>query len=156
MFRLIFKNLWNLRRRYMWLFIELIIITCISWYIVDAAAVSIADSKVPTGYDSDRLALLDVSSLHHHDHRYREDRTDSLSQEQDYNTLLGKMRRLDGVERASVIPGMYINSSGLVMTSYNSGNPADTLIKSVYQVSFYPGQEFFETYGIRSAPGSPT
>lgn len=156
MFRLIFTNLWNLRRRYMWLFIELIIITCISWYIVDAAAVSIADSKVPTGYDSDRLALLEVSILHHHDHRYREDRTDSLSQEQDYNTLLGKMRRLDGVERASVIPDMYINSSGLVMTSYNSGNPADTLIKSVYQVSFYPGQEFFETYGIRSAPGSPT
>ncbi|MDE6135194.1 MAG: FtsX-like permease family protein [Muribaculaceae bacterium] len=156
MFRLIFKNLWNLRRRYMWLFIELIIITCISWYIVDAAAVSIADSNAPTGYDPDRLALLDVGILHDQAPRYRKDRADSLSQEQDFNTLAGKMRRLDGVERVSVISNMYINGWGYSRTNYKTGNPADTLVKSVYQMSFYPGQEFFETYGIRSVPGSPT
>lgn len=104
MLKLIFKNLWNRRRKYAWLFIELILVTALSWYIIDPAAVSIADAAMDLGYDADRLAVVEINTLNKKSASFSEAEADSTAQTANFERLMYKIRHYDGVERAAAIP----------------------------------------------------
>lgn len=55
------KNLWNNRRANVWIFIELVIISIVTWIIADPVAVAVSDSMLPTGYDNDRLLIAGIA-----------------------------------------------------------------------------------------------
>ena len=55
MWKLILKNLWARRRRNGWLLAELILVSIISWVILDPVIVVTHDRNIPLGYDADRL-----------------------------------------------------------------------------------------------------
>lgn len=151
--KLILKNLWNRRGRYAWLFIELIVVTAIAWYVLDKAAVSIADTKLPVGYDVDRLALVSVRTLPEAAKGYVAD-LDSAQKAENFDTFMDKLRRYEGVERISPqYAGNFLNNGSISINHYDSGQPSDTLVKHGFEVQFSGGTEFFETYGIKSVEG---
>lgn len=157
MFKLILKNLWNRRGRYAWLFIELVIVTCLSWFIVDRVTVSLADSNIPLGYDADRLVLMAVGSFPEDNPNFKAAANDSASQAADFRRLADKLRAIPGVERVTFVnDGQELNANGISLSDYTTGNPADTLLHNISNLSFWPGYEYFETMGIKSVPGSPT
>ncbi len=98
MLQLIFKNLWNMRGRYAWLFLELIIITGITWFIIDRTVVSLSDKYLPLGYESDRLVRVAIGTLptDHPEHA----QTDSATNADNAYSLIAKLRRIEGVEYA--------------------------------------------------------
>lgn len=154
--RLIFKNLWNRRGKYAWLFIELIIVTVISWWMLDRAAVSISDANLPLGYEADRLVVVKVSTLPSSARNYVPD-LDSAAVAANFDTFIGKLRRYPGVERVSPqTEGNILNEQSLSVNGWRAGSAADTLGKVVNSITFTPGTEYFETYGIEAAPGSPS
>lgn len=152
---IIFKNLWNRRGRCAWIFIELIVVTCLAWYILDPAIVSWYDANIPLGYDADRLVVVELATLPDSDPRYDSDTT--RVQADDMHRLLTKLKSFGGVENvAAHQSGNTINSQSISIDELKAGIPRDTLAKCVNSVTFIPGQHFLETYGIESVPGSPT
>lgn len=53
MLKLIFKNLWARRRRNGWLLAELILVSIVTWIILDPVIVVTHDRSIPLGYDAD-------------------------------------------------------------------------------------------------------
>ena len=55
MLKLILKNLWARRRRNVWLLAELILVSIVTWIILDPVIVTTYDRSIPLGYDTHRL-----------------------------------------------------------------------------------------------------
>lgn len=58
MFKLIMKQLWSRRKNNAWLFVELVVVTVVSWIVLDPVIVSLYDKHVPLGYDVERLCVI--------------------------------------------------------------------------------------------------
>lgn len=151
------KNIWNNRRANAWIFVELVIISIVTWIVADPVAVAISDSRLPTGYDNDRILLAEMASLSP-DVPWFDPARDSLDvNTADVETVLMKLRHHPAVESVTIdkgfgLPGNESNS----MDTPRSGNAAvDTVAKMINSFYYHRGTQFFETLGIKSAPGSP-
>lgn len=157
MFKIILKNLWNRRGRYAWLFIELIIVTCLSWFIVDKAVVNIVERSLPLGYDADRLAIVAIHSLAEESPRFNKEADDSLARVADMQRVITKIRSYNGIEDLSVnYIDDHINANMLAINQLKTYTPRDTLSKGVLTMSFNPSDPFFKVYGMVTAPYSPS
>lgn len=63
MWKMIIKNLWNRRQRNVWLLAELILVSVVTWVILDPVIVLLHDNTLPLGYDADRLCLVEIAGL---------------------------------------------------------------------------------------------
>jgi len=154
----IFENLWNLRRGNFWLFIELILVTMLSWIIIDPVAVSIADTSLPLGYDIDRLVSVSFESLPEDAPGY-----DNIYDSVDENrraveAVMSKLRTDAAVESAcNMHEYPPIGNNSISVRTLSIGNPAtDSVAKNVNTIIYPLNEQFFETYGIKTLPGSPS
>ena len=137
------------------LFLELVIITVVAWAVLDPAVVNLYYRLLPLGYDGDQLiyAECQVGDTYETD-----ENGDQLSP---YNITESRrqqmLRQLSDVEGvASVyLYGDDYGSVGYTNQAYSQCcNEGDTLF--VTNVNFVPDSRFFETYGLRPLPGSPS
>lgn len=153
MWKLIIKNLWSRRKRNGWLLAELILVSVVTWVIMDPAIVLLHDTSLPLGYDAGRLCLIEISSLDPRAADYDEQAVDSATQTANFFRLLDKIKNRPEVENVSpLLRFTYMNSQG------NSSRDmhADSLELFANILYFTPGQHYFETYGIKAASGSPS
>lgn len=158
MWKLIFKNLWSRRSRNGWIFVELVIVTIILFVLVDKLAVSLYDSSLPLGYDADRLCVVTVGGLKKSHPKFVKERHDSTSRVDDVMFLKNKIKSMPEVENATVSMWQYIHCPGGNSNQMASGDAAkDSVnITTLITYNFHPGQNFFETYGIKAVEGSPS
>lgn len=131
-----------------WLFLELVIITVVAWVVFDPAIVNLYYKSLPSGYDNDRLlyaeTILNRISVDGH---YLV--TDERKQE-----MIRRLESVEGIERVYV----YDNNWGSIgfdnISFYKLKKDQDTLW--VPQISFIHDAGFFETYGLKPLPGSPS
>lgn len=152
MWKLIIKNLWSRRKRNGWLLAELILVSVVTWIIMDPVMVLVHDTSMPLGYDSDRLCKIDLATLDPHASGYDEQATDSASMADNLLRLINKIKNRPEVESVTPLDFAYMNSMGSSSNRYQ----ADTLEVHPFLMSFIVGQHYFETYGIKAAPGSPS
>lgn len=131
-----------------WLFLELVIITVVAWVVFDPAIVNLYYKSLPSGYDNDRLlyaeTILNRISVDGH---YLV--TDERKQE-----MIRRLESVEGIERVYVYSKNW-GSIGLDNVSYcRLKKDQDTLW--VAQISFIHDASFFETYGLKPLPGSPS
>lgn len=62
MISLLIKNLWHRRAANIWLFVELVVVTVVTWVIIDPVVVRVPDRMLPLGYDEDRLFYISLAS----------------------------------------------------------------------------------------------
>ena len=74
MWKIIFQNLWNRRKKNGWIFTELIIVTIILWVLVDVSAVYLYNKSLPLGYDADRLCMVSFRTYSNQAPMYMEER----------------------------------------------------------------------------------
>lgn len=158
MWKLILKNLWSRRKRNSLLVAELIIVTIVTFVLVDKVAVSMFDSNLPLGYDSDRLCVVSFKAYDAKSPRFDKERNDSASRVDDALFLYKKIKSLPQVENATAVPWGFINDMGGSSNQFCSGNEEKDSVYSTscIQLSFVPGMNYFETYGIKSVQGSPS
>lgn len=152
MFKLIWKNLWARRRKNGWLLAELILVSIISWVVLDPVIVVTHDRNIPLGYDAERLCLISLGALQPQAPGYDAEAQDSATLVDNYYNLVRYVKDFDGVESATPVLGFcYPNSSG----SSNSQLFAegDTIPLSIMMIQFLPHTNFFDTYGFRSGKG---
>ena len=155
----ILKNLWNRRRANASLFVELIIVSILTWIMADQLVPSLYDTSLPNGYDHDRMAIISVACLPDNAPQYDAAMDSAAMREEAAAGIHAKIRAYEAVEHATEMgeypfPGGESNSS----KTYVAENPADD---SVYMFSpnymFVPADDdFFLTYGIEAEPGSPS
>ena len=152
MFKLIVKNLWQRRRQNAWLFAELIIVTVLTWIIVDPTVVGLYDLNAPLGYDADRIVRVSVATYPEEAEQY-----DSLVvTDEAYEALRAKADRLPEVEAVSYL-SMGIDDNSSINNGLETGNEAvDTVVGAIYGYNIVPGEKFFTLYGIEPTEGSPS
>ena len=135
-----------------WLFLELIVITVVAWVVIDPAVVNLYYMNQPVGYDSDRLVLTEIKRI------YNSDGTGSANAMEQMNEylprLVEKLKATDDIENVYGYENPYSALShrygGLRLICREN----DTI--GVSSVTFVDGQHFFETYGLKPLPGSPS
>ncbi len=156
MLKIIFKNLWNRRRQNGWLFAELIIVTILTWVVIDPTIVGISDLNSPLGYDADRLVKITVECLPDGAENFDQDRCDPESRENDYRAVRLKAAALPDVEKC-IVEVQGINDFGYMSGGHSTGNAAvDSVVKSSFTVRYLRNEPILSTYGIRAAEGSPS
>ena len=147
MWKLILKNIWSRRKQNGWLLAELVVVTVVTWVIIDPVVVLWHDTSLPMGYDIDRICKVELASKLPMAKDY--DRTASDADAQ--ALLIDKMRMHPSVAIACPLGNKYLSSRG-----YSSGSlQMDTTLFRVSFVDFYPHTDFFRAYGIKPIEGSP-
>lgn len=152
MLKVILKNLWARRSRNGWLLAELILVSIVSWIILDPVIVVTHDRNIPLGYDADRLCLVSLGALQPQAPGYDAQAEDSTVLMNSYLNLVRRAQDFPGVELATPLLGYcYPNSQGSSNNSMRA--EGDTLDISTMWMFFLPHTRFFETYGFRPGKG---
>ncbi|MBQ5936242.1 MAG: ABC transporter permease [Bacteroidaceae bacterium] len=135
-----------------WLFLELIVITVVAWVVIDPAVVNLYYMNQPVGYDSDRLVLAEINRI------YNSDGTGTYNAIEQMNEylprLVEKLKATDDVENVYGYENAYSTISSKYSAQRLICRENDTI--GVSCVTFVDGQHFFETYGLKPLPGSPS
>ncbi|MCI1647034.1 MAG: FtsX-like permease family protein [Bacteroides sp.] len=139
MLRQIIKMLWNTRRHNLWIMLELVVITIVSWAIIDPLFVLKYNQSIPGGYDADGLYRLElVRNL-----------TDTISVPlRDYERIMEELRNYRDIESATcVLRGAYPSSPGNNVSFVYK----DTMKVPMSYIPFFPHSSFFQTWRFCSA-----
>ena len=137
------------------LFLELVVITVVAWAVFDPAVVNLYYRSLPLGYDSSQLLYAEtevngswnevVDGVPQDPYEMTEKRRDQI---------LRQLTSVEGVESAY----LYEQEFGAVGYSRPAFNECvvggDTLYLAV--INFCSDAHFFETYGLKPLPGSPS
>lgn len=156
MFKIILKNFWMRRRSNGWLFAEIVIVTILTWVMVDPTVVSLYERYKSFGYDTDRIVNIQVGEYSNNAEKY-DAQYESIDEK--WSAIANIMRKAEAlpeVEQAERI-STPINSQFI---SYAEFKPVieglDTLsINSHLKINLRNGEKFFSTYGIEASSGSP-
>lgn len=155
MFTIIFKNLWNRRKQNGWLFAELIIVSILTWAIIDPTAVILHNITSDLGYDADRLINIRIGNYRPGSKYFDNNEDDEETAMKNFNIIRSKVSHLPDVEKFTVSADG-INGSDYMVGQLNSGNPAiDTIAGNSLHMNFSCSEHFFSTYGLEAAEGSP-
>ncbi|MDE6240349.1 MAG: ABC transporter permease [Muribaculaceae bacterium] len=156
MLKIILKNLWQRRRQNTWLFVELIIITILTWIIADPTIVGLYDLSMDLGYDADRIVRVSVKTYPEEADQYNPAYQSAEIQAESFDRLLTKASGLPKVEISSYLT-QAIDDDFNINNPYMIGDEAvDTLVGGIYGMFIMPGEKFFSLYGIESTDGSPS
>lgn len=153
MIRLIIRNLWARRRRNIWLLGELILVSVLTWNMVDPIVVMTHDRSLPLGYNTKGLYILSFGVYPSQSAVYQKAEDDSLQMMNNLFRLLDQVRLYPNIQSATPIVGFTYPSSG---GNSSSGFQYDTLGINVSFIHFLPNSAFFETFGIRALEGKST
>lgn len=138
-----------------WLFLELVIITVVAWAVFEPAVVNLYYRSLPLGYDNSQLLyaetavggeyLMDENGTPHDPYEITQERRQQM---------LRQLSDVEGVASVYLYNDDY-GSVGFTNHAYAICNyEGDTTY--VASINFVPDARFFETYGLRPLPGSPS
>lgn len=153
MWKLILKNLWSRRKRNGWLMAELVLVSVVTFVIIDPVVVMNHYLNKPLGYDADRLCLIEIGEVDKNAPHFSEGDADAEAKLANMFRIKEQLASHPEVENACMLRWTYINargnsSQGISIDSTNFIYP--------FRIDALIDQQFFETYGIKSAPGSPS
>ena len=144
------KNLWTRRKQHVWLCVELVLISVVSWFVIDPLFVEVYDIFVePDGFDTSSLCCL--RPMNDYDDAW----ADPEPLEKDLNVIKNKILEMDEVESLCFETSWFLFSD-VNQHSYVS-LPGDTT-KSCYGVVNWVidvDNDYFKTYGYKVIAGNP-
>ena len=138
-----------------WLFLELVIITVVAWAVFDPAVVNLYYRSLPLDYDNSQLLYAEtevngswsefVDGVPQDPYEMTEKRRDQI---------LRQLMAVEGVESAYLYEQDY-GSLGFSHPTF-TGCLADGDTLYLANINFCSDAHFFETYGLKPLPGSPS
>ena len=138
-----------------WLFVELVVITVVAWAVFDPAVVNLYYRCRTLGFDTDKLLYAETTVGAWDEDASEEDRSDPYNPtEERRQQMLRQLTAVDGVASAYLYDEEY-GSIGFTSQGYSPCRiDKDTLWLAA--IRFVPDSRFFETYGLKPLPGSPS
>lgn len=138
------------RKTSIWLTLELVLVTFACWWAFDPVLVAHTVTRLPMGYDADRLVKFQVASTKPLNWQIAE--LGTVPEEEE--VLLQKVREMDEVVEAYPARSVPMGF-GSVPTNTYFFNEGDSLL--AWQYRFMPDSKMFEVYGLQSiTPDVPT
>lgn len=139
MLQQIMNMLWNSRRHNLWIMLELVVITIVSWAVLDPLFVLTYNQSIPNGYDAEGLYRLEVTR----------NKADTLSvPARDFERIMQGLRHHKDIESATcVLSGAYPSSPGNNMNRVFK----DSVEVRMTYIPFFTNSGFFRTWRFRSA-----
>ncbi|WP_294633338.1 ABC transporter permease [uncultured Bacteroides sp.] len=153
MLKLILKNLWARRRRNGWLLAELVLVSIISWVVLDPVIVVTHDRNIPLGYDADRLCLVSLGALQPNAQGYDPAAQDSAVLLDSYFNLVRHAADFEGVEATAPVLGFCYPNSPQGNSNTQLIAEGDSVKVTIMQMYFMPHTRFFEAYGFKEGEG---
>lgn len=151
MFKMILKNLWARRWRNGWLFAELIIVAVVAWNVIDPIIVDSWVVSQPMGFETNRVCMVNIVTYPKASPQYKAENDSTIID--DYMRLRDAVRRIDGVEYATVVPRMLNIPSTMRQIGTTFINEQNKENKAAgYIMAYMPGTDYFETMGIKPLP----
>lgn len=148
----IFKNLWARRWRNGWLFAELIIVAVVAWNVIDPIIVDSWVLAQPMGFETNRVCMVNIATYPKASSQYKAENDSTIID--DYMRLREAVRRIDGVEYATVVPRMLNIPSTMRQFGAYLSTEKDPERKIIgYGIAYMPGTDYFETMGIKAIQG---
>lgn len=155
MLKHIFIQFWNRRRANAWLLVELLLVFCLLWYIVDYLFVLEYNRSLPSCRNLAHTWRIDVDLLPEEDPDYQPGQSDSTALEVNYDRVLDRIRHFKDVEALTVLhqwnaPG----SGGYACDPYR--NVQDTArVGQIISFFFDYRTDFFRVFGYTTSDGKP-
>ena len=138
MLRHIFINLWNTRRRNIWIMLELVVIAIVCWMVIDPIFVILYNKSISNGFETDGLYRLQLSKVPN----------GNAGTSEEFYQLMQRLREHKQIESATyIVGGQYPCAPG---RSYGKLRK-DTVSVDVAFMTFIPKSDFFKTWRMRSA-----
>ena len=153
MWKLILNNLWSRRKRNGWLMAELILVSVVTFIIIDPIVVLNHYMSQPLGYDADRLCIVELGRVNEKAPHFSKDDANKKTKLANILRVKDKLASHPDVESACILGWAYINSQGNASSEISIDSTESCY---VHRVPAFIDQQLFETYGIKSAPGSPS
>ena len=145
------KNLWTRRRQHVWLCVELVLISVVSWFVIDPLFVEVYDIFVePDGFDTSSLCCL--RPMNDYDDVCGED---SEALEKDLNVIKNKIQAMDEVESLCFETSWLLYLGGNILSYVSiSGDTTKSCFASI-EWKLDGAGDFFKTYGYKVIAGNP-
>lgn len=156
MFKLIISNLWRRRRQNMWLFLELIIVTILTWVIADPTIVGIYDISADQGYDTDRLVYIEMENIPYQSAMFDSDAYSISRMYQDREDILTLLKNIPEVENVTYLENGLGNDKFMSWPMFIEQQRNDSIFLWSPLLLIYKNSDFFNVYGIEAAEGYPS
>ena len=112
MWKLILKNLWSRRKRNGWLMAELVLVSVVTFIIIDPIVVLNHYLNQPKGYDADRLCIVELGEVDENAPHFSKEDADLKVRIDNIVRIKDRLNLHSDVENACVLGWSYINSQG--------------------------------------------
>lgn len=153
MLKHIFIQLWNRKRANIWIFVELVLVFCLLWYIVDYFFVLGYNKNLPSGRSLEHTWQIDVSLLPSEHPEYQAGESDSTALVANYERLLDRIRHYEGVEALAVLSHWSTPGGGSFWGASFRNRNDTTAIASGQTILFDPRTDFFKVFRYTDAEG---
>jgi ABC-type antimicrobial peptide transport system, permease component len=145
MIKMILTQIWNKRRSNAWLFVELLMVFCLLWYIVDYFFVLEYNKNIPESRSIDHTWQLTLNELPDTDPQYMAAQSDSAVKEANFDRILNRIRSYKGVMSIALIE---CGSPGAGdYWGFGLRNSSDTTKEfGGMAIRFDPRTDFFKTF----------
>ena len=156
MFKLILSNLWRRRRQNFWLFLELIIVSILTWVIADPTIVGIYDICAEPGYDTDRLVYIEMQNIPFESKMFDKDSHSISRMRQEREDIITRLKNMPEVENATILNDVLGCDRFSSIALQPQWAKSDSNINWFPQLYIYKNSDFFNVYGIEAADGYPS
>lgn len=102
MLQSIFKQLWNCKENNIWLVLELLIVFCLIWYMVDYMFVLSYNKSTPDHKNLHHAWLINISEYQNNQRNYQETENDPESRMANFERIIQTLRNNPGVEAVAI------------------------------------------------------
>ena len=155
MLKHILKQLWNRRRANVWIGVELLLVFCLLWYIVDYFFVLEYNKSLPSCRDLNHSWLVDVALLPEEHPEYQQGESDSTALENNYYRLLDRIRNYKEVEEIAVLSTWSRPGGGSYAGAYFRSRQDTTRRGSGQTITFDPQTDYFKVFRYTTQDGKP-
>lgn len=155
MLKHIFKQLWNRKRANIWIGVELLLVFCLLWYIVDYFFVLEYNKSLHSCRDMDHTWQVEVALLPPEHSEYQPGESDSTALEDNCYRLLDRIRGYKGVEALAVLSNWSTPGGGGYYGDWFRSRKDTTRRGHGQAILFDPRTDFFKVFRYTTKEGKP-
>lgn len=153
MIKMIFTQIWNKRRSNGWLFVELLLVFCLLWYIVDFFFVLEYNRALPSCRDINHTWCVTMAELPSTHAEYIAAESDSLAKEANFDRVLDRIRNFKGVESMALITTCSSPGGGGYCGMGVTSTRDTSRTASGMNLVFDPRTDYFKVFRITCTDG---
>lgn len=148
MWKSILKQMWNRKRNNTWIAVELLLVFCLSWYIVDYLFVLTYNYNIPNYRNVENTLQINLSEFNVNHPEYKPEANEPEILEANYSRILQIIRNYPGIESVGISFDGSTPGGGYY---YGRGfhNANDTTLSAGGQgITIDPDEDYFKVFGF--------